>query len=372
VAQGHSDAVTPSSSSRSAVEQGVPSLAGHSSVAAAAAAAIAAATAAADQHYNGSPLRSEVGRLPSDQHWQQQAAGSFQHHQAAGNGFAAQGGFSNSSSSSSSSSYGGEDGMLQQQRWQLQQQQQQQQYDDDGSPSTSGGSRYDSDYGSSSSGGGSWQPPRYRRGGIRLRSKRALQAAERSQTTGESLVLEELHQVLDGGSSSRASAASSSSSGGRSANQLEALIERMLCPQTDQRSQQQRSAAAVDGRDAIDPAVLANLHSLRSEEVWRHQNKLARKGQLLAALLLLEEAGAVGRADVLANTSQKTFMRAAGECVRGVGSDEGRWQAMAERAAGSPGACCIQCPNQHAPLLMSRRLDARVRAQASTRTPLPC
>jgi hypothetical protein len=177
-----------------------------------------------------------------------------------------------------------------------------------------------------------WQPPQYRRAGIRLRNKRALQAAERSQRTGQALVVEELHQVLHGGgggggctagedsSSTPGGAGAGGSSGGSSSPvssdaALEAFIERMLSPQASmwqQRQQAQGGAASVDGREALDAGLMANLHAAPLADIRAHQLQLARRGQLQASLLLMEAAAGAGRGDVLAETPQKGFMRAAG------------------------------------------------------------
>lgn len=221
------------------------------------------------------------------------------------NGFASQqqwmGDASSSASSSSSSGYGGGGSYQQQQQ------------------------------------GVAWQPPNYRRSGLRLRSKRGLQAAEQLQRSGRNLIVEELQSFLGSSSRDSAGSADAAAAGGESGSStssaatstsgtadgpqdqhLEAFIDQMLSPAKSGGWARSDTAAAAsaktDGREAIDPAVLANIHSLPVNQVAQHQMQLAQRGQLLAALLLLEEAVAAGRRDVLMYTHHKSFLRAAGTC----------------------------------------------------------
>jgi len=186
-----------------------------------------------------------------------------------------------------------------------------------GWPSRQGLGDFSSSSSSSSSGGGGgpastaadWQPPSYRHAGLRLRSKRALQAAEKMQQAGKSLIAEELQKMLTSTSSSSDAADAEDRD-----QHLEAFIEQMFCPKTSiWKRAEAAPGAAADGREAIDPDVLANIHTLPVAQITQQQVLLARRGQLLAALLLLEEAAAAGRRDVMLNTEQKAFLRAAGK-----------------------------------------------------------
>jgi hypothetical protein len=165
--------------------------------------------------------------------------------------------------------------------------------------------------GSSQQQAGSWQQPRYRRSGLRLRSKRVLQAAEKLQRSGSNLVAEELQQFV--ASTSGSSRQQEPDAAEDRDEHLESFIERMLCAKTNVWKQsEQQGPATADGREAIDPEVLANIHTMPADQIWEQQTQLASRGQLQAALLLLEEATAAGRRDVLQNTNHKVFLRAAG------------------------------------------------------------
>lgn len=163
----------------------------------------------------------------------------------------------------------------------------------------------------SSSGAGSqsaWQPPTYRRSGLRLRSKRILQTAEKLQQSGRNLIADELQAFMTASTSSREAAEDHD-------EHLEAFIEQMLCPKTSVWKRSETAPATTDSREAVDADVLANIHTMPLEQVQQQQAKLVGRGQLQAALVLLEEAAAAGRRDVLQQTSHKEFLRAAGGLV---------------------------------------------------------
>lgn len=180
-------------------------------------------------------------------------------------------------------------------------------------------------YPSSSSGAGDmsqsvWQPPSFRRSGLRLRSKRALQAAEKIQQSGRNLVVEELQELLSSSNASSTGSRSATAVGEQQQQEdddddrdthLEDFIEQMLSRKS---SMWKRSEAdsVVDGREAIDPDLLAAIHTVPVEQVAQQQALLVQGGQLLAALLLLEEATTAGRRDIMQNTEHKAFLRAAG------------------------------------------------------------
>lgn len=152
-----------------------------------------------------------------------------------------------------------------------------------------------------------WEPPRYRRSGLRLRSKRELQAAEKLQQSGGNLIAD-LQTVLSPSTSSGAA----ESAAEENDQHLEAFIEQMLCPKTSTWKRSAATASTADGREAIDPELLASIHTAPLEQVQQQQQGLVARKQLLAALLLLEEATAAGRMDVLRYTQHKPFLRAAG------------------------------------------------------------
>lgn len=172
------------------------------------------------------------------------------------------------------------------------------------------------DSSASSSGGQqqNWQPPNYRRTGLRLRSKRQLKAAEQLQQSGGNLIAD-LQTALST-SSSTGGAGSDAAAEGDHDEHLEAFIEQMLCPKTSTwKGAAGPAAAGVDGREAIDAELLANIHTVPLEQVQQQQAKLVAGKQLLAALVLLEEAAAAGRRDVMRYTQRKPFLRAAGRCA---------------------------------------------------------
>jgi hypothetical protein len=200
--------------------------------------------------------------------------------------------------------------------------------DADGHPSSSSGAAEDTSYidgssyvgrqwagaaGSSGQPGSltqqqqNWEPPRYRRSGLRLRSKRDLQAAEKLQQSGGNLIADLQTLLTPSTSSSAAESAAEEND-----QHLEAFIEQMLCPKTSTWKRSAATASAADGREAIDPELLASIHTAPLEQVQQQQQGLVARKQLLAALLLLEEATAAGRMDVLRYTQHKPFLRAAG------------------------------------------------------------
>lgn len=165
---------------------------------------------------------------------------------------------------------------------------------------------------SSSSSQPGWQPPNYRRSGLRLRSKRVLQVAEKLQQSGRNLIAEELQSYM---ASSTSSSTEEAAAAEDRDEHLDAFIEQMLCPKTSVwKRSDTHAGAATDSREAIDPDLLANIHTAPLEQVRQQQEKLVGNGQLLAALSLLEEAAAAGRRDVMHNTAHKAFLRAAGGC----------------------------------------------------------
>jgi hypothetical protein len=137
-----------------------------------------------------------------------------------------------------------------------------------------------------------------------------LQVAEKLQQSGRNLIADELQSYM---------ATSTSSSTVQAAEDrdehLDAFIEQMLCPKTSVWKRSDTDAgAAKDSREAIDPDLLANIHTAPLEQIRQQQEKLVGNGQLLAALSLLEDAAAAGRRDVMHGTAHKAFMRAAGGC----------------------------------------------------------
>eukprot|EP00878_Enallax_costatus_P009353 GHUV01009775.1.p2 GENE.GHUV01009775.1~~GHUV01009775.1.p2 ORF type:complete len:470 (+),score=146.39 GHUV01009775.1:319-1728(+) len=154
-----------------------------------------------------------------------------------------------------------------------------------------------------------WQPPRYRREGLRIRSKREVHMAQRAQ--GQNLVVEDLQKLLR---SSRVSSSSNSSSTPSDVvdSHLETFIEQVLCPKLNVWELKKATPPAPDGSQAVPAEVLNNISSISADEVAQLQADLARNGQFSASLLLLEEAVAAGRMDVVAQTSHRAFLRAAG------------------------------------------------------------
>lgn len=154
-----------------------------------------------------------------------------------------------------------------------------------------------------------WEPPSYRRSGLRVRSKRALQAAERMQLSGRSLIAEELQALLTPSTSSK----SDDETDGHDEH-LEAFIEQMLCPKTSSWKRTDAGpSSTADGREAVNPEILANIHTAPVEQVMQEQARLVGQRQLLAALVLLEEAAGAGRRDIMHNTQHKPFIQAAGK-----------------------------------------------------------
>jgi hypothetical protein len=153
-----------------------------------------------------------------------------------------------------------------------------------------------------------WEPPSYRRSGLRVRSKRALQAAERMQLSGRNLIAEELQALMTPSTSSRSDAEAEGHD-----EHLETFIEQVLCAKSNawKRSDVGPSSTA-DGRDAVNPDILANIHTASVDEVMQEQARLTNKRLLLAALVLLEEAAGAGRRDIMHNTQHKPFLQAAG------------------------------------------------------------
>jgi hypothetical protein len=165
---------------------------------------------------------------------------------------------------------------------------------------------------SSSSSQPGWQPPNYRRSGLRLRSKRVLQVAEKLQQSGRNLIADELQNYM---ASSTSSSTEEAAAAEDRDEHLDDFIEQMLCPKSSVWKRSDTDAgAATDSREAIDPELLANIHTAPAEQIWEQQQQLAGNGQLLAALALLEDAAAAGRRDVMLKTAHKTFLRAAGGC----------------------------------------------------------
>eukprot|EP00775_Hariotina_reticulata_P010102 gene10102-10258_t len=93
---------------------------------------------------------------------------------------------------------------------------------------------------------------------------------------------------------------------------LEALIEQLLCPQQNLWQQQQVAQQAADGSMSVPADVLDNLQQLPADDLARLVANYARAGQFSAALVLLEEAVAVGRYDAVRQIGQKIFLQAAG------------------------------------------------------------
>jgi pentatricopeptide repeat protein len=94
---------------------------------------------------------------------------------------------------------------------------------------------------------------------------------------------------------------------------LEAVIEQLLCPTRNVwELQQQAARPAADSSDALPEAVLRGIGTLPADDLAQLQANLARQGQFTASLLLVEEAAAAERSDVLEKVSHKVFLRAAG------------------------------------------------------------
>lgn len=154
-----------------------------------------------------------------------------------------------------------------------------------------------------------WQPPKYRRGGIRLRSKRATKAAQ--QLPKQSLVANELSTVLHGDNLNNSGSLQDGQE--KHDRHLEALIEQLLCPQQNLWQQQQVAQQATDGSMSVPADVLDNLQKLPADDLAGLVANYARAGQFSAALVLLEEAVAIGRYDAVRQIGQKIFLQAAGE-----------------------------------------------------------
>jgi hypothetical protein len=154
-----------------------------------------------------------------------------------------------------------------------------------------------------------WEPPSYRRSGLRVRSKRALQAAERMQLSGRNLIAEELQALLTPSTSSRSDVDEAEGHD----EHLEAFIEQMLCPKTSSWKRTDAGpSSTADGREAVNAEILANIHTAPVDQVLQEQARLVGQRQLLAALVLLEEAAGAGRRDIMHNTQHKPFIQAAG------------------------------------------------------------
>lgn len=144
---------------------------------------------------------------------------------------------------------------------------------------------------------------------MRLRSKRDIQAAQRKR--GQNLVVEDLQRLLG---KARGGRGSSTRLQEEHDDHLEAFIEQLLCPTRNMwELKEQAATPKPDGGEALPPEVLSNISTLSAEYLAELQAHLARNGQFSASLLLMEEAAAAGRQDVLEKTSHKVFLRAAGE-----------------------------------------------------------
>jgi hypothetical protein len=154
-----------------------------------------------------------------------------------------------------------------------------------------------------------WQPPKYRRGGIRLRSKRATKAAQ--QLPKKNLIAEELSTVLHGDNLNNSGSLQDGQE--KHDRHLEALIEQLLCPQQNLWQQQQVAQQAADGSMSVPADVLDNIQQLPADDLARLVANYARAGQFSAALVLLEEAVVMGRHDAVKQMGQKIFLQAAGE-----------------------------------------------------------
>uniref|UniRef100_A0A383VR28 PROP1-like PPR domain-containing protein n=1 Tax=Tetradesmus obliquus TaxID=3088 RepID=A0A383VR28_TETOB len=166
---------------------------------------------------------------------------------------------------------------------------------------------------SSSSSEPSWQPPKYRQEGIRLRSKRDIQAAQRGR--GQNLVVEDLKQLLASNRNSFRGGPGPAKGGLQEDHDthLEGVIEQLLCPTRNVwELSQQAAPPAADSSDVLPQDVLQGIGSLPADKLAQLQAHLARAGQFTASLLLIEEAAAAGRADVLEKVSHKIFLQAAG------------------------------------------------------------
>jgi pentatricopeptide repeat protein len=181
------------------------------------------------------------------------------------------------------------------------------------SSSRSGASTPPGSSSSSSSGDPTWQPPKYRQEGIRLRSKRDIQAAQRGR--GQNLVIEDLKQLLASNRNSFRGGPFPAKGGLQEEHDthLEGVIEQLLCPTRNVwELSQQAAPKAADSSDALPADVLQGIGSISADELAQLQANLARQGQFTASLLLIEEAAAAGRSDVLEKVSHKIFLQAAG------------------------------------------------------------
>lgn len=154
-----------------------------------------------------------------------------------------------------------------------------------------------------------WQPPRYRRESLRIRSKREVQTAQRAQ--GQNLIVEDLQKLLRSTKGFSSSGTSADIQDQVDAH-LEAFIEQVLCPKLNVWELKQSAPAAPDGSQAVPPEVLASISTISADTLGQLQANLARNGQFQVSLLILEEAVAAGRLDVVAQTSHRAFLRAAG------------------------------------------------------------
>lgn len=156
-----------------------------------------------------------------------------------------------------------------------------------------------------------WQPPKYRREALRIRSKREVQTAQHAQ--GRNLVVEDLQKLLRSSSKGFSATNNAPSDTPEQVDaHLEAFIEQVLCPKLNAWELKRSAPAAPDGSKAVPPEVLQSIGTVSADELAQLQANLARNGQFSAALLILEEAVAAGRLDVVAQTSHRAFLRSAG------------------------------------------------------------
>jgi pentatricopeptide repeat protein len=147
-----------------------------------------------------------------------------------------------------------------------------------------------------------------------LRSKRDIQAAQRGR--GQNLVVEDLKQLLASNRNSFRGGPFPAKGGLQEEEHdtnLEGVIEQLLCPTRNVwELSQQAAPPAADSSDALPKDVLQGIGSLPADDLAQLQADLARKGQFTASLLLIEEAAAASRSDVLEKVSHKIFLQAAG------------------------------------------------------------
>lgn len=146
-----------------------------------------------------------------------------------------------------------------------------------------------------------------------MRSKRDIQAAQRGR--GQNLVVEDLKQLLASNRNSFRGGPGPAKGGLQEDHDthLEGVIEQLLCPTRNVwELSQQAAPPAADSSDVLPQDVLQGIGSLPADKLAQLQANLARAGQFTASLLLIEEAAAAGRADVLEKVSHKIFLQAAG------------------------------------------------------------